>query len=178
MKYLPTYVITKFTEIDFSSLYEKGKRIILTDLDNTLIDYHLKEPTPELLKLNHKLKEMGFQIYVISNNVKKRLVTFVSKFEVDGFLANAMKPYGFRLRKFVKKLQVSKSEIIFVGDQILTDIACANNCGLESILVGSITRSSEKWYTRLNRLREKRILNKIKKIDYQKYQEIERIIKK
>lgn len=66
-----------------------------------------------------------------------------------------MKPYSFKLNQFITKNKFVKEEIIFIGDQILTDIACANSAELDSLLVKSLTRSSEKWYTKINRLREK-----------------------
>lgn len=175
MKYIPTFVVTKFTDIDFDTLYAKGKRIILTDLDNTLINYHKSTPSKELILLNEKLHKMGFTIYIISNNSKKRINEFSKEFKIEGYLSNTMKPYSFKLNQFITKNKFVKEEIIFIGDQILTDIACANSAELDSLLVKSLTRSSEKWYTKINRLREKRIMKKIKEIDIQKYEEIERL---
>ena len=40
LKYIPTAIQMYFKEIDFVKLYEQGKRIILTDLDNTLVSYY------------------------------------------------------------------------------------------------------------------------------------------
>lgn len=82
MKYIPTFVVTKFTDIDFDTLYAKGKRIILTDLDNTLINYHKSTPSKELILLNEKLHKMGFTIYIISNNSKKELMNSVKNLKL------------------------------------------------------------------------------------------------
>ena len=46
--------------------------------------------------------------------------------------------------------------------QILTDIKVANLFHIDSILVRSLVRSSEKWYTKMNRKREAAIMNKHK----------------
>ena len=52
----------------------------------------------------------------------------------------------------------------------------ANRLHIDSILVKSLVRSSEKWYTKVNRLRETAILQKIKIEDPQKFEQIERLI--
>lgn len=175
MKYLPTMVVEKFNQIDFDKLYSENKKIILTDLDNTLIDYSVKEPTEELIKLNRILKDKGFKIYIISNNSKKRIEKFIKEFKVDGYLAKALKPWKTKVNKYLKKNNINKEETIFIGDQLLTDIKCANSLNLDSILVRSVSRKSEKWYTTINRLREGKILKKIKKINPKIYNEIERL---
>ena len=46
----------------------------------------------------------------------------------------------------------------------------------KSVLVKSISRKSEKWYTRINRLREKRVINNIAKVDKEKAIAIAKII--
>lgn len=175
MKYLPTIVVQQFKNIDFDKLYSENKKIILTDLDNTLIDYFVKEPTEELISLNAHLRAMGFKIYIISNNSKKRVARFVDKFKVDGFLSNALKPWKIKTCNYIKKMGINKEEVIFIGDQLLTDIKFANNIGVPSILVRSVSRKSEKWYTKLNRMREVLVMRKIKKVNIEIYKEIERL---
>ena len=71
---------------------------------------------------------------------------------------------------------VKITNTILIGDQLLTDIKCANKLGLDSVLVKSISRKSEKWYTRINRLREKRVINNIAKVDKEKAIAIAKII--
>ena len=63
----------------------------------------------------------------------------------------------------MKDKNIKKEETIFVGDQILTDILCANRVGIDSILVKTIDKKSQKWYTNINRLREKYIIKKLVK---------------
>ena len=177
MKYLPTIVVQRFSNIDFDKLYSENIRIILTDLDNTLIDYFVKEPTEELIKLSEYLHQKGFKIYIISNNSKKRIERFIEKFKVDGYLAKALKPGKTKVNKYIKKNDIDKEKTIFIGDQLLTDIKCANKVGIKSVLVRSVSRKSEKWYTRLNRMRETFVMRKIKKVDPKIYLEIERLNK-
>ncbi|MFR7880209.1 MAG: HAD hydrolase-like protein [Christensenellales bacterium] len=79
---------------------------------------------------------------------------------------------------FYKKNNLNKDEIVMIGDQLLTDIVCANKIGVTNILVKSISRKTERWYTRINRLREEKVLKKIERIDGKKALEIRNIIGK
>lgn len=175
-KYLPTYLAWTVYDIDFASLYEQGKRVILFDLDNTLASYEDTTPTNKQLELNEKLRKIGFKIYIASNNREKRTKLYTNTFKVDSYIVLAKKPFTFKINKFLKKMQINKDELIMIGDQLLTDIACANKLGVDNILVHSISRKTEKWYTKINRKREKYILKKITKKDNKIANEIKKII--
>ena len=61
-KYLPTYVYQSIYDIDFSKLYATGKRIIIADLDNTLMPYTTDVASPLLVKWQETLKNNGFKL--------------------------------------------------------------------------------------------------------------------
>lgn len=172
MKYLPTQVCQNIFEIDFTSLYASGKRIILSDLDNTIAGYDEKTPSSKCIELNEKLRNMGFKIYLISNNNEKRLIEFVENFKVDGYIAKAYKPFKGKMEAFLKANKIKKEEVIAIGDQLVTDICAFNKLKVESVLVKTINQKKQKWYTKINRIRETNILKKIKKVDYNKYNQI------
>ena len=65
-----------------------------------------------------------------------------------------------------------------IGDQLVTDVLCANNVGVDSILVKSISRESEKFYTVINRLREPLIIKRFAKHNKEYANQILEIIKK
>lgn len=175
-KYLPTAIANTVYDIDFVTLYEKGKKVILFDLDNTLATYQELTPNDKTIALGQKLKAIGFQIYIISNNHEKRIKKFTTTFSVDGYLTVAHKPFIKRLDKYLKINKLAKKEIVMIGDQLVTDIACANKLGVDNILVASLSRDTEKWYTKLNRLREKRIVKKIIKVGFPMAEELETIL--
>lgn len=164
-KYIPTYCAPSVYDVDFNKLYENGKRIILTDLDNTLISYKQDCADEKLIALQRTLKEIGFKIYIISNNNDKRILKFTETFKIDGYLTKACKPFITKMNKFIKDNSFNKEEIIYIGDQLVTDILSANNAELDSILVSTIDTSSQKWYTKINRIREKKIIQNINKIN-------------
>ncbi len=175
-KYLPTYVYSTIYDIDFVTLYEQGKKVILFDLDNTIATYQELDPTKKHLDFNKKLKKLGFKIFIISNNKGKRIERFCKTFIADGMLINAKKPFSKKLGKYLFENKINKNEAIFVGDQTLTDIACANNLGIDSVLVKSIDRTTEKWYTKINRIREQIIIKKLVKKQLKNSKEVYDII--
>lgn len=176
LKFIPTYTALSIYDIDFNKLYESGKRIILFDLDNTLISYRFAQADTKLLDFRQVLKEIGFKVYVVSNNNDKRISEFSKTFELDGYLKKANKPYTRKLEIFISENDFNKDEIIYIGDQLVTDIKCANNASIDSVLVSTIDKSSQKWYTKINRLREKKIINKIAKNDSLCAKRIENIV--
>ncbi len=160
-KYTPTFVYLSIYDIDFSKLYALGKKIIISDLDNTLMPYYENKASNSLISWQKKLKEIGFSLYIITNNNEQRILKVKETLEIDGYLTKANKPSGKRLNEYLNNLKINKEEVIFLGDQLVTDIACANNISVDSILVKTIDTKHQKWYTKINRLRENRILKKM-----------------
>ena len=60
-KLIPDYYFKTINDIPYTKLYEEGYRLILTDLDNTLISYKEKEPTEELFKWKEEVENIGFE---------------------------------------------------------------------------------------------------------------------
>jgi len=166
--YMPTYVYYSIYDIDFTKLYASGKRIIIADLDNTLLPYNVDKATPKLTKWIEDLHSFGFKLYIATNNSKKRIEKLSTSLKIDGCLVKANKPNPQKLCLFLGELKVKKEEVCFLGDQLVTDILCANRANITSILVKTIDLKVQKWYTKINRLREKGIIKKIKKIDLDK----------
>lgn len=172
-RFIPKEYHPTFFDIDFELLYKKGYRFILTDLDNTLISYAEEKASQEIIEKIEALKTMGFEVAILSNNHSLRINKFIADLDILGF-ANARKPLLFGIKKAVAKSSKNyqKSEILLVGDQIMTDIWAANKYGSYSILVDPIKMKTEKWYTKLNRKLEKRMLEKIKNKEAKVYQEL------
>ena len=173
--YLPVDCQKTIYDIDYSKLYEKGRKIILLDLDNTLIPYDVSEPSPEHISYFKKLQEIGFKVLIISNNHKPRVQLFADKVNCE-YIYSAMKPLRRGYKKAIKLLNTpEKHEIISIGDQIMTDVLGSSKVGVDCILVRPIKKKSEKWYTKFNRAIEKMVLNKIKKRKPEIYQKIKQL---
>lgn len=160
-KFIPTDYKKSIYDIDFDKLYAEGKRVILTDLDNTLISYRFDLPDETVQNFLNKLQER-FEVVLVSNSMKNRVKKFADAAGIP-YVYSSGKPRRRGLKKAVKLLKgnYSKDQMVLLGDQIMTDSLAANRFGIDVILVDAIDRKTEKWYTKVNRQREKRVMKKI-----------------
>lgn len=163
-KFIPNAHVDHIFDVDFTGLFNQGIKLLLIDLDNTLIPYDQSEPNDALHKFFKDLKAIGFETIIVSNNHFDRIKCFADKAEVS-FVSSAKKPTKIGFKKALKKTsrRYQKEEICVIGDQLMTDIFGAKRLGLMAILVTPIKKKSEKWYTKLNRIIEEKMFAKIKK---------------
>jgi len=147
-------------EIDLEKLYQSGKRLILTDLDNTLVRSDAPSPTPEVLAWLEKAKEIGFTVKIASNNNDERVRIFAENLEIEAY-GYVYKPLRYKVRRYMKGYK--KNQVVFLGDQLLTDVAVAKRCGLYMILVRPVNLSADEDITKFNRKIERRIVKGLKK---------------
>jgi len=147
-------------DIDLAKLYAQGKRLILTDLDNTLVSSDVSLPTPEVLAWLKKVVEMGFTVKIASNNNHERVRIFGERLEIESY-GLVLKPLTHKIRSYMKGF--TKAQTVFIGDQFLTDVAVAKRCGLYMILVRPVKLAADEDITKFNRKIEKRIIYKLHK---------------
>ncbi len=135
-------------QIDLMKLKEDGKRVILTDLDNTLVGATVKAPTPEILKFFDEAKQLGFEVIIVSNNNKDRVAYFAKDLKI-------------KLSRILK--QYDRSQVVMIGDQLMTDVLVAKRLGLYMILVEPVHLHSDESSTKLNRQLEKLVVKRLKK---------------
>ncbi|EOT46970.1 MULTISPECIES: YqeG family HAD IIIA-type phosphatase [Enterococcus] len=157
----PTWMVDAIYKITPEQLQTHGIKAVLTDLDNTLIAWNNPEGTIELQQWLLTLKKAGIPVIVVSNNNEERVRYAVERFDID-FVARALKPLGKGIREGVRRLNLSKDEVVMVGDQIMTDVRAANRVGVRSILVKPII-DTDSWKTQFNRLCERQIMRYLQK---------------
>ena len=139
--YPDAYVDSVF-EIDYKALYDRGIRGLLFDIDNTLVP-HGADATPEIEALLRQLQQMGFSLFMLSNNGKERIERFLTNIPAQ-YLDNAGKPRPRGYRTALQMLGLKKSQALVIGDQLFTDVLGANLCGISSILVAYIGHETER----------------------------------
>lgn len=129
----PFACVNSVFTIDYSKLHNAGYKAIIFDIDNTLV-HHGKESTPEIDALFKKLHSMGFKTLLMSNNCRRRIEKFNKNINTL-FIPDAGKPCTKNYKKALGMLGVKDTEVIFIGDQLFTDVLGANKTGIPSILV-------------------------------------------
>ena len=140
MFYPDDYVDSTYV-IDFEKLYEKGYRGIIFDIDNTLVP-HGAPADDRAKELFARLKAIGFECCLISNNQRPRVEMFNEEIQVK-FIENAHKPSVKSYRRAIKMMGTKRVNTLFVGDQLFTDVFGAKRTGIYSILVKPIHPKEE-----------------------------------
>lgn len=128
-------------EIDFRTLYEKGYRGVLFDIDNTLVP-HGQPADERVKKLFADLRKIGFQTCLISNNKEPRVKPFAKEVN-SAYIFDAHKPSGKNYKKAMEIMGTDIKNSLFVGDQLFTDVWGANRADMYTILVKPIHPKEE-----------------------------------
>ena len=139
--YPSIWINSIYKDVDFNKLYKKGYRGIISDIDNTLVE-HDADANDQAVEFCQRLKDIGFELCLISNNDQER----VSRFNKDvkaHMIYNGKKPLPGSYNRAMELMGTNKKNTIFVGDQLFTDILGANIVGIKSILVEPISPREE-----------------------------------
>jgi len=168
--YIPYKSVDRVQDINFKELFDLGKRVVLTDLDNTLVSYAHSVPNTEMIEFVKHLQDIGYVIVIISNSPYIRVNKFLKELNLPG-VGMAKKPLKSGMNKAIKGINYSKEQMVFLGDQLMTDVLVGNRMKIDTYLVNPIESKSEKWYTKINRRIEKSVVKRIKKKYYTEYLE-------
>jgi len=152
-KFRPNLYIRDFQQLDLAVLKDKGIKLLLCDIDNTMVPPDQKVISSEARAFCETAKSQKIQVMFVSNNNQKRVEKFVDD---SGFLGiwTALKPLSFGFAKAIKKAGVSTRETAVLGDQLLTDIYGAKRSGLLAIKSEPLVQR-DLPITRLNRFFER-----------------------
>lgn len=147
-------------DIDFEELYASGKRGILFDIDNTLVE-HDADADKRSEELFKRLRAMGFKTCFISNNNEERVTRFNKNIGAE-YVFKAGKPSRRGYLEGIRLMGVTMDETVFIGDQLFTDIYGAKRAGIDNICVKQIS-PKEKVQIVLKRKLEKIVMHSYRK---------------
>lgn len=127
--------------MDFEGYYQEGYKGILFDIDNTLVP-HGAPSQKKAEQLFEKLRKIGFDTCLISNNKEPRVKPFADAVK-SKYIFNAHKPSAKNYIKAMKIMDTTAENTLFVGDQIFTDVYGAKKAGIHSVLVKPIHPKEE-----------------------------------
>lgn len=159
--FLPGEFVKSIFEINPYKLKERNIKGIITDLDNTLVEWDRPSATPKLIEWFKEMNDSGIKVTIVSNNVEKRVKDFSDPLRIP-FIYKARKPMGRAFRKAINDMQLKKEEVVVIGDQLLTDVLGGNRNGFHTILVVPVA-STDGAMTKFNRKIERRIMDTLKK---------------
>lgn len=160
--FVPKLKVQTIYDIPLDELYANGIRGIITDLDNTLVSQKTVSATKELVSWLDKVRKLGLDVVIVSNNNESRVGAFASPLNIP-YIFKAKKPTQGAFARAIKILDLQPSEIVMIGDQMMTDVYGGNKMGLHTILVKSIAPHEEGMGTKINRQLERIAIRRLRK---------------
>ncbi len=131
--FFPDEYVASTYIIPFEKLYEEGYRGVIFDIDNTLVPHGAPADT-RAKELFARLKSIGFASCLISNNQEPRVRMFNEEIGTK-YIFNAHKPARTNYIRAMELMETDRSNTVFVGDQLFTDVWGAKRTGIRNILV-------------------------------------------
>lgn len=143
LKFLyPREYLSSVYEITYSKLVKLNIDTVIFDIDNTLVPYWVKKPDSKLKTFFSGLQNRGIKLGILSNSKEQRSKAFCSEIDMP-YEFKAGKPSVKGLHNIIKRLGSESKKTMLVGDQIFTDVWCANSAGAYSVLVKPVSKKDE-----------------------------------
>ncbi|HZK29433.1 MAG TPA: YqeG family HAD IIIA-type phosphatase [Clostridia bacterium] len=151
-QFFPNKIVSSPVAIDFAKLATQGFRVVLLDIDNTLVCHGSHECDDFAAGIIDRVRAVGMDPIIVSNARSNRAQSFASSLDVE-FIANARKPSTQSILGDLSGRQCPPHHAVMVGDQLLTDVWFAKKAGVPVILTEK--RSQKEIITvRLKRILE------------------------
>lgn len=158
---LPDEFVNSVFDITPEKLHAKGIKGIITDLDNTLVEWDRPDATAEIAAWMEELASAGIRVMIASNNNEERVKRFAEPLNIP-YIHRAKKPLGHAYYAALVSLKLQRHEVAMVGDQLLTDVMGAKRQKLYTFLVRPVAQS-DGFVTLFNRFVERRVFNDLKR---------------
>ncbi|MDR1183517.1 MAG: YqeG family HAD IIIA-type phosphatase [Coriobacteriales bacterium] len=155
--FTPDDYLSTVARIDPQALFAQGFRVVLLDIDNTLVPRDTHRLSDEVKSWVARLEECGLRACLLSNNWHKTVFGYADELDLP-IVYKAMKPLPFAYLRALRKVNRQKGEkVVCVGDQIVTDVWGAHVLGYHVVLVLP-QATKDLWYTLLFRRFERMLL--------------------
>ncbi|MGW8256819.1 MAG: YqeG family HAD IIIA-type phosphatase, partial [Thermoguttaceae bacterium] len=132
--FYPHLRLKNVLELNVPRLQALGVECLLLDVDCTLKRYGSSEVPPEIALWISSLRLGAVRCCVVSNGHFKRIKQFADSIGLP-FVAKALKPLPFGLRRAMTIMHALPDRTAFVGDQIFADVIAGRWAGVKTILV-------------------------------------------
>lgn len=148
--FIPFAHATNIYEIPVEFYKKLHIKVLMMDLDNTLDSYKLYLPTERAVKLIEELKANDIRPIVVSNNKGKRVRSYAEALNIE-YVSNARKPLPKVLNRTINDKGINRDELLFVGDQMMTDVLATHFAHIRIILTEKLVKEDQ-WTTHINRI--------------------------
>jgi HAD superfamily phosphatase (TIGR01668 family) len=136
----PDLYYSSVRAIDLETLARAGVRVLLLDLDNTVLPRDSNVVSDEMKAWAASLRERGFSVCCVSNNWHERVRLVAAELGFD-LVDHAIKPLPFAFLRALRLERATTKEAAVVGDQLFTDILGGNMLGMRTVLVAPLSQT-------------------------------------
>jgi HAD superfamily phosphatase (TIGR01668 family) len=137
--FCPAHAVHSLQDVDPAALSNRGIKLIMIDVDNTLVKWRTEDFAQETLDWIAVAKSHGIQIVILSNTRNPaRLMRLAEILDIPA-LRGKFKPSTAMYKEALEKFGAKESQAVMIGDQIFTDILGANRAGIEAIWLQPIS---------------------------------------
>ena len=126
----------RYEEVTPQVLAQEQVKLLLCDLDFTLVPRWISQPTSNFTQWLRDLKRHNIEVVIVSNNrSKKRIEKFIQNLRPTcqiSFLYQAKKPGLQAIMDVICHSKYQVHETALLGDRMHTDVAAANNAGIKA----------------------------------------------
>lgn len=135
--YVPDYIATSISSIDFKLLAAKGIKYVAFDADHTLVPYRGIELPPATLKYLRQQQKLFKGWCIASNRVTNDLDGIAQALDAAVIRATPFtrKPSRGFYERVLQHFDAKPSEIAMIGDKLLADVWGGNRAGLTTVWV-------------------------------------------
>ncbi len=131
----PVEAVLGLTDVPPSSLAAEGKRLVLLDVDNTLLPRDRDEVDEPVAAWVRDCQANGMAVCFISNTRRFERLARIAESVGAGWVRGRNKPSRAMFRQALEKHGVQPGEAVMIGDQLLTDVLGANRAGIDAVWV-------------------------------------------
>lgn len=131
----PRSAVGSLQEIELKPLRDAGKRLLLLDVDNTLLPWREEEIPQATMDWIAEAKALGFDLCLVSNTRNPaRLERLAAKLGADT-VRDKFKPSRKMFTIALDRYEATPDEALTIGDQLLTDVLGANRSGIDAVWI-------------------------------------------
>lgn len=145
--FVPDYIATSVTDIDFKALKKAGVRFLAFDADSTLVEYRGKVIADTTMNYLEEQKPLFDGICIASNRVLKDLEPIAQSIGADLIQAKGLirKPQKKFYDRVIAHYQARPEEIAMIGDKLVADMYGAKLSGLVTVWVERFGERDSIW---------------------------------
>jgi HAD superfamily phosphatase (TIGR01668 family) len=150
----PDEAVHGVIEVDLEALYARGKRLVLLDVDNTILPWKADEVPKPCRDWIEGGRRIGLRFCLISNTRRPERLARIAESLGIPRMRGKFKPSRRMYLQALEEFGCTEAETIMIGDQLFTDVLGAYRAGIESIWVRPLAKR-EFAGTKLARIGEK-----------------------